>query len=74
VPFAVAAYITAAYWFTASTSFANPAVTVARATSDSFAGIHPRDVPGFIAVQEVGAAGAVALLRWLLPPSEQATG
>jgi glycerol uptake facilitator-like aquaporin len=71
VPFAVAAYITAAYWFTASTSFANPAVTIARAASDSFAGIRPRDVPGFIVAQCVGAALAVGLMRWLLPRSRR---
>jgi hypothetical protein len=58
----------AAYWFTASTSFANPAVTVARAVSDSFAGIHPRDVPGFIIAQAIGATAAVAAVRWLVPP------
>ena len=68
VPFAVAAYITAAYWFTASTSFANPAVTVARAVSDSFAGIRPVDMPGFIGAQFVGGALAVVLVRWLFPP------
>jgi glycerol uptake facilitator-like aquaporin len=67
VAFAVAAYITAAYWFTASTSFANPAVTVARALSDSFAGIRPRDVPGFVAAQGLGGALAIATVRWLLP-------
>jgi glycerol uptake facilitator-like aquaporin len=67
VPFAVGAYITAAYWFTASTSFANPAVTLARSTTDTFAGIRPVDVPAFIAVQLVGAAAATALFRWLLP-------
>ena len=67
VPFAVAAYITAAYWFTASTSFANPAVTLARAASDTFAGIRPVDTPGFIAAQLVGAAAATALFRWLVP-------
>jgi glycerol uptake facilitator-like aquaporin len=66
VPFAVAAYITAAYWFTASTSFANPAVTLARAASDTFAGVRPADVPGFILAQVVGGAAAVALVRWLL--------
>jgi glycerol uptake facilitator-like aquaporin len=66
VPFAVAAYITAAYWFTASTSFANPAVTLARAFSDSFAGIRPADVPGFILAQAVGGAAAVVVVRWLL--------
>jgi glycerol uptake facilitator-like aquaporin len=69
IPFAVAAYITAAYWFTASTSFANPAVTVARAVSDSFAGIRPGDVPGFVVAQLVGGALAVGLVRWLLPRS-----
>jgi glycerol uptake facilitator-like aquaporin len=67
VPFAVGAYITAAYWFTASTSFANPAVTVARCLTDTFAGIRPSDVPGFIAAQLVGAAAATALFRWLVP-------
>jgi glycerol uptake facilitator-like aquaporin len=68
VPFAVAAYITAAYWFTASTSFANPAVTLARAASDTFAGIRPADAPGFIVAQLVGAAAAAMLFRWLEPP------
>jgi glycerol uptake facilitator-like aquaporin len=67
VPFAVGAYITAAYWFTASTSFANPAVTLARAASDTFSGIRPADVPGFIAAQLVGAAAATMLFRWLVP-------
>lgn len=67
VPFAVAAYITAAYWFTASTSFANPAVTLARSMSDSFAGIRPIDVPGFIVAQFVGAIAATLLFRWLVP-------
>lgn len=66
-PFAVAAYITSAYWFTASTSFANPAVTLARAASDTFAGIRPADVPGFLIAQLLGAAAATALFRWLLP-------
>ena len=66
-PFAVGAYITAAYWFTASTSFANPAVTVARSASDTFTGIRPADVPGFIAAQLLGAAAATALFRWLIP-------
>ncbi|HEY7869679.1 MAG TPA: MIP/aquaporin family protein [Methylomirabilota bacterium] len=68
VPFAVAAYITAAYWFTASTSFANPAVTLARSATDTFAGIRPADTPGFIAAQLVGAAAATGLFRWLLAP------
>jgi glycerol uptake facilitator-like aquaporin len=63
--FAVAAYITAAYWFTASTSFANPAVTLARSVSDTFVGVRPRDVPGFIAAQLLGAVVATVLFRWL---------
>jgi glycerol uptake facilitator-like aquaporin len=71
VPFAVAAYIAAAYWFTASTSFANPAVTVARALSDTFAGIRPEDVPGFIVAQLAGAATATFLFRWLVPALPQ---
>ena len=65
-PFAVAAYITSAYWFTASTSFANPAVTLARTASDTFAGIRPVDAPPFIAAQFAGAIAAVWLFRWLL--------
>jgi glycerol uptake facilitator-like aquaporin len=65
VPYAVAAYIVAAYWFTASTSFANPAVTVARALSNTFAGIRPLDAPGFIVAQLGGAALALMLERWL---------
>jgi glycerol uptake facilitator-like aquaporin len=67
VPFAVGAYIMAAYWFTSSTSFANPAVTLARAASDTFAGIRPIDVPGFILGQLLGAAAATATFRWLVP-------
>jgi glycerol uptake facilitator-like aquaporin len=67
VPFAVAAYIIAAYWFTASTSFANPAVTVARSLSDTFAGIRPVDVPPFIVAQFLGAFAATVLFRWLVP-------
>jgi glycerol uptake facilitator-like aquaporin len=67
VPSAVGLYITAAYWFTASTSFANPAVTVARALSDTFAGIAPGGVPAFIAAQCVGALAAAWLARWLWP-------
>jgi glycerol uptake facilitator-like aquaporin len=69
VPFAVGAYITAAYWFTASTSFANPAVTLARAATNSFSGIRPADVPGFVLAQLTGAAIATVLFRWLLAPS-----
>ncbi|MGD1073916.1 MAG: MIP/aquaporin family protein [Bryobacteraceae bacterium] len=68
VPFAVGAYITGAYWFTASTSFANPAVTLARSATDTFAGIRPVDAPGFIAAQLAGAAAATLLFRWLAPP------
>jgi glycerol uptake facilitator-like aquaporin len=67
VPFAVGAYITGAYWFTASTSFANPAVTLARSASNTFAGIRPLDAPGFILAQLSGAAVATALFRWLAP-------
>jgi glycerol uptake facilitator-like aquaporin len=67
VPFAVAAYITAAYWFTASTSFANPAVTVARSVSDTFAGIRPADAPAFVAAQFLGGFAATLLFRWLIP-------
>lgn len=67
VPFAVGAYITAAYWFTSSTSFANPAVTLARAVSDTFAGIRPLDAPLFIVAQLCGAISSTWLLRWLIP-------
>jgi glycerol uptake facilitator-like aquaporin len=66
-PFAVASYIVAAYWFTASTSFANPAVTIARCLSDTFSGIRPADVPWFIAAQLAGALAATFLFRWLKP-------
>ena len=65
VPWCVGLYITAAYWFTSSTSFANPAVTVARALSDTFAGIRPMDVPGFVLAQLAGALGATLLCGWL---------
>ena len=67
IPFAVGAYITAAYWFTASTSFANPAVTLARCLSDTFAGIRPSDAPPFIAAQFAGGLAATLLFRWLVP-------
>lgn len=70
VPFAVGAYITSAYWFTASTSFANPAVTLARAATNTFAGIRPDDAPGFIIAQMLGALAATALFRWLLPAAK----
>ncbi len=72
VPFAVGAYITAAYWFTSSTSFANPAVTIARSLSDTFAGIRPADVSLFILAQLFGAIAATILFRWLIPASETA--
>ena len=71
VPMAVGLYITAAYWFTASTSFANPAVTVGRGFSDTFSGIRPADVPLFVVMQFVGAAFAWAVCRWLFRPLEQ---
>lgn len=67
-PYAVGLYVTAAYWFTASTSFANPAVTIARSLSDTYAGIAPRDVLAFIAAQAVGMLAAVIVGRWLWPP------
>jgi glycerol uptake facilitator-like aquaporin len=67
VPFAVGTYITAAYWFTASTSFANPAVTLARSASNTFAGIRPADVAGFVVAQLAGAFAATLLFRWLIP-------
>jgi glycerol uptake facilitator-like aquaporin len=67
VAFAVGAYITAAYWFTASTSFANPAVTIARCLSDTFAGIRPADVRWFLVAQFLGAVAATLLFRWLVP-------
>jgi glycerol uptake facilitator-like aquaporin len=69
VPYAVAAYIVGAYWFTSSTSFANPAVTLARAATDTFAGIRPVDVPCFIVAQLAGALSATCLWGWLLPPA-----
>ena len=68
VPFAVAAYITAAYWFTASTSFANPAVTLARSMTDTFVGIRPKDAPGFIVAQLAGALVATMLFHWWVRP------
>jgi glycerol uptake facilitator-like aquaporin len=71
VPFAVAAYIMAAYWFTSSTSFANPAVTLARSVSDTFVGIRPIDTPGFIGAQLLGAGVATVLFRWMVPALPQ---
>lgn len=70
VSFAVGGYITAAYWFTASTSFANPAVTIARCLSDTFAGIRPVDAPWFICAQILGGLSATAVFRWLVPDFE----
>lgn len=67
VPFAVGAYITGAYWFTASTSFANPAVTLARSFTNTFSGIRLQDAPGFIVIQFLGAMAATLLFRWLYP-------
>jgi glycerol uptake facilitator-like aquaporin len=68
IPVAVGGYIAGAYWFTSSTSFANPAVTLARCFTDSFAGIRPRDVPGFVGAETLGAAVAFFLFRWLIAP------
>jgi glycerol uptake facilitator-like aquaporin len=70
VPALVGLYITAAYWFTASTSFANPAVAIARALSNTFSGIRPQDVPGFIAAELAGALIALVLMNWLLREGE----
>ncbi|MDJ0955764.1 MAG: MIP/aquaporin family protein [Arenicellales bacterium] len=69
VPYAVGLFITAAYWFTASTSFANPAVTIARAFTDTFSGIYPMHVPAFVVAQLIGAGTAAFILGWLLKPS-----
>ncbi len=71
-PFAVGAYITAAYWFTSSTSFANPAVTLARSLTNTFSGIRPADAPGFIGAQVGGALAATALFRFLSPAASVA--
>jgi glycerol uptake facilitator-like aquaporin len=71
IPFAVGIYITAAYWFTASTSFANPAVTIARSFTNTFAGIRPVDAPAFVAAEFVGAITATLLFKWLIPSSSR---
>jgi glycerol uptake facilitator-like aquaporin len=71
VPWLVGLYITAAYWFTASTSFANPAVAIARSLTDTFSGIRPVDVPGFVAAELIGAVVALLLFTWLLRPNSQ---
>lgn len=73
VPFAVAGYVSAAIWFTSSTSFANPAVTIARTLSDTFTGIRPADAPAFIVVEILGAAAATLLFTWLYPSLPQVT-
>jgi arsenate reductase len=70
-PFAVGAYIAAAYWFTSSTSFANPAVTIARTLSNTFAGIRPSSVPAFVAVQVVSALAAAGLVKFLHPAAAE---
>jgi glycerol uptake facilitator-like aquaporin len=74
IPFAVSAYIVGAYWFTASTAFANPVVTIARSMTATFAGIRPTDVDGFVVAQLAGGAAAVPLLRWLLSESRTEGG
>jgi glycerol uptake facilitator-like aquaporin len=74
VPFAVGAYIAGAYWFTSSTSFANPAVTLARAATNTFAGIRPSDVPPFLLAQLIGATAATTLCNWLVPATSIAEG
>ena len=71
-PYAVGSYIAAAYWFTASTSFANPAVTLARCFTNTFAGIRPTDAPGFIAAQLLATVLAVPLIRWLFATGKMA--
>ena len=71
IPVAVGLYITAAYWFTASTSFANPAVTIARALTDSFSGIAPGDVPMFIVAQLAGALAGLAVMSWFFSPARE---
>ena len=71
VPWLVGLYITAAYWFTASTSFANPAVAIARSLTNTFSGIRPLDLPGFIAAQLVGAICGMVFAAWLLAQSEE---
>jgi glycerol uptake facilitator-like aquaporin len=73
-PYAVASVVAGAYWFTSSTSFANPAVTAARALSDTFAGIRPADAPAFVAAQVLGAGAATALFAWLAPGPPDAAG
>lgn len=74
VPYAVGLYITAGYWFTASTSFANPAVTIARSFTDTFSGIRPLDAPAFIIAQLLGAVAATLVFAWLLGPKTAAGG
>jgi glycerol uptake facilitator-like aquaporin len=71
IPWLVGLYITAAYWFTSSTSFANPAVAIARSLTNTFSGIRPVDLPAFIAAELVGAAAALVLMNWLLSPEQE---
>jgi glycerol uptake facilitator-like aquaporin len=73
IPWLVGLYITAAYWFTSSTSFANPAVAIARSLTNTFSGIRPVDLPAFIAAELVGAAAALWLMDWLLSPEREET-
>jgi glycerol uptake facilitator-like aquaporin len=72
VPWLVGLYITAAYWFTSSTSFANPAVAIARSMTNTFSGIRPADLPGFIAAEFCGAVAALMLMSWLLRAGDEA--
>ncbi|MEO1000507.1 MAG: aquaporin family protein, partial [Pseudomonadota bacterium] len=74
VPWLVGLYITAAYWFTASTSFANPAVAIARGFTDTFSGIRPTDIPAFVAAEAAGAVLAALFMRWLLAPPDRIGG
>ena len=74
MPAAVGLYITSAYWFTSSTSFANPAVTIARALSDTFAGIAPADAPGFVVAELIGAVAAAYLFGWLFASRRHSQG
>jgi glycerol uptake facilitator-like aquaporin len=73
IPWLVGLYITAAYWFTSSTSFANPAVAIARSMTNSFSGIRPADLPGFIVAEFFGAVAALMLMSWLLRPGDDGT-
>ena len=74
MPWLVGLYITAAYWFTSSTSFANPAVAIARSLTNTFSGIRPVDLPGFIAAELCGAVAALLLMSWLLRAGGESAG